>query len=48
MNDSEAQTFFTGYMNRQAINISTAYNNSKASYSKNWVDLNINIKTAII
>lgn len=38
----------TGYLNRLVANLSAVYAATKAAYAKDWADININIKTAVL
>lgn len=48
LSDIQCNSILTGYLNRLVTNLSTIYNSNKASYALSWVDVNINIKTAVI
>lgn len=48
LTDTQSLTLLNGYLSRVATNLSAIYNADKASNSKSWANVNINIKTAVI
>ena len=48
MTATESTTVLTGFLDRLANNLTSAYTAGKASYALAWADINVNIKTAIL
>ncbi len=48
LTDTQSNNAMIGFLNRLVTNLSNAYGGSKSVLSLAWVDININIKTAVI
>lgn len=44
---TDSDQFFTNYMAKQITNIKNKYLTEKKNGTKNWADINVNIKTAL-